>query len=77
MKRETPPLGGYPPATPTWGKGPSRGQRNGPFNVRIIKHMSKQERSAGASALQGRSLGQQAAYISQYSPGATSGLYSR
>ncbi|MGY3857054.1 NADPH-dependent 7-cyano-7-deazaguanine reductase QueF [Aeromonas intestinalis] len=30
--------------------------------------MSKQERYAGASALQGLSLGQQAAYISQYTP---------
>lgn len=30
--------------------------------------MSKQERYAGASALQGLSLGQQSAYISQYSP---------
>lgn len=28
--------------------------------------MSKQERYAGASALQGLSLGQQSAYISQY-----------
>ncbi|QBX73864.1 NADPH-dependent 7-cyano-7-deazaguanine reductase QueF [Aeromonas hydrophila] len=31
-------------------------------------HMSKQERYAGASALQGLSLGQQSAYISQYTP---------
>lgn len=30
--------------------------------------MSKQEKYAGASALQGLSLGQQSAYISQYSP---------
>ena len=30
--------------------------------------MSKQERYAGASALQGLSLGQQSAYISQYTP---------
>ena len=30
--------------------------------------MSKQERYAGASVLQGLSLGQQSAYISQYTP---------
>src|SRR5690606_34277886 len=38
-----------------------------PFNVRATQ-MSKQDRYAGASALQGLSLGQQSAYISQYTP---------